>query len=131
MDDKIEECEFYIVGLCSGVFKNRQSCFCNKNPNCYYKQNLALKEENDELKELYNNIIKQIICDIPFNGIKSNGQSPLEYIKSLKENLKVAVEALKSINKDGCEVGCKKETDCCTCKMILAEEALTQIGEIK
>ena len=63
MDDKVKECEFCIKGsqyvngeyLCyaqTNSKKYHKEKFCKDNPNCYFKQNLALKEENEKLQRI-------------------------------------------------------------------------------
>lgn len=93
---EIKECEFlekevdgcYLAGCIPKGYKTITNFKCKNNPNCYFKQNLALKKENEELQEKiisYENEFERIA------NIDNNNVSILE------EKLKIAVEALESV----------------------------------
>lgn len=56
MECNFENCGYYADGDCNicgmGISGEDTFCrLCKDNPNCYYKQNLELKAENERLKE--------------------------------------------------------------------------------
>ena len=96
--------------------KNPKRCECS--PNCYYKQLKCLEQENKELKSqrdeariAYNDLILDIVSDIPFEGeiggerfisIKDRlhqmqkALASLEEIREIAENAKEGRYATKS-----------------------------------
>ena len=152
-----KECEFYSDnGNCGcydiitdGTVESTVEDKCIKNPNCYFKQNLALKEENEKLTQIVNKALddKDRLLD-KNTALKKELQAYKEdrfcqggcvvyqydKIKALKEKLKVAVEALKRIKE--LKATCIQSynplslLDSSVVKPI-AQQALTQIGEIE
>jgi len=112
MDDKVKECVHHSNKYKSCDISSKN---CGSNPNCYFKQNLALKKENEELQEKiisYENEFERIA------NIDNNNVSILE------EKLKIAVEALEEIENYESNNGYFYQT-----AVNIAQQALTQIGE--
>lgn len=67
MECNFENCGYYTDGECNicgmGISGEDTFCrFCKDNPNCYYKQNLELKAENDKLKQVNKELAHYLAC---------------------------------------------------------------------
>ena len=101
MEMNVKECAFYNDKICkSPINKNCKECESIRIEHCYYKQLQQLKEENEELKKLNEELIGRANA---YNGMKILANCRLEKLEKIEEICKsrdYVLETTSRLQKD-------------------------------